>query len=208
VSKSSNKKPGTDWEAIEREYRAGQLSEAEIARQHNISRAAIQKRAKKHGWSRDLTEKVQQEIRARLVAEGLQVARGAATIDAAATRGVQILRSHQELAGEAIDAVRKLIAELHATLAKIDEIEADVETSSEGDKNGKRKAQMKAAVALPSRAQVAATLATALKTMVAVQREAFNINGKGDADPEAPTSGTVVHKLDPASAELLKRLVE
>lgn len=204
---SKGGKPTTDWEAIEREYRAGQLSEAQIARQYNISRAAIQKRAKKNGWSRDLTEKVQQEIRARLVAEGLQVARGAATIEVAAERGVQIIRSHRADIHEAREAVKEMIAELRRTLAKIDEIEDDIIEDTAGDKNGKRRAQMLASVALPSRAQVAATLATALKTLVALERQTFNLDDKG-ADPEAPVGGTVTHKLDPASAELLKRLVE
>jgi len=205
---TKGEKKATDWEAIEREYRAGQLSEAQIAREYGISRAAIQKRAKKHGWSRDLTEKVQQEIRARLVAEGLQVARGAATIDGAADRGVQIILSHRTDIHEAREAVREMIAELRRTLAKIDEIEEDIIDETAGDKNGKRRAQMLASVALPSRAQVAATLATALKTLVSLERQAFNLDEKGSSDPEAPTGGVVVHKIDPASAELLKRLVE
>lgn len=202
-----SKEKKTDWEAIEREYRAGQLSEAAIARQYGVSRAAIQKRAKKNDWSRDLTEKVQQEIRARLVAEGLQVARGAATLEMAAERGVQIIRDHRTDIHEAREAVKEMIAELRRVLAKIDEIEDDIADETSGDKNGKRRAQMMAAVALPSRAQVAATLATALKTLVALERQAFNIDEKGPADPEAPTSGTVTHKLDPASAELLKRFL-
>jgi DNA-binding Lrp family transcriptional regulator len=36
-----------DWEAIEREYRAGQLSVREIARQQGLSHTAINKRAKR-----------------------------------------------------------------------------------------------------------------------------------------------------------------
>jgi hypothetical protein len=35
-----------DWDAIEREYRAGQLSIKELARQHKLSDTAIHKRAK------------------------------------------------------------------------------------------------------------------------------------------------------------------
>ncbi|MFP4104830.1 MAG: hypothetical protein ACLFVU_01975 [Phycisphaerae bacterium] len=56
-----------DWEAIERAYRAGSLSIRNIADQHGVSDTAIRKRATKHGWQRDLTEKVQKAARDKLV---------------------------------------------------------------------------------------------------------------------------------------------
>jgi hypothetical protein len=43
-----------DWPVIEREYRAGQLSVKELGRQYKLSDAVIHKRAKAHGWTRDL----------------------------------------------------------------------------------------------------------------------------------------------------------
>jgi phage-related tail protein len=205
---SKDEKKPTDWEAIEREYRAGQLSEAEIARQHDISRAAIQKRAKKQGWSRDLTEKVRQEVAARLVAEGLQGARGAATVELAAERGVQLIREHRQDIGTNRKAVTKLIDELHETLDHIEEIETDIIDETAGDKGTKRRDRMLAAVALPSRAQVASTLATALKTLIPLERQAFNLQEGSGENPVDATDKTVTHKIDPASAELLKRLVE
>ena len=50
MGKAGDSKAPTDWEAIEREYRAGQLSVREIARQHDVSAPAIVKRAKRLGW--------------------------------------------------------------------------------------------------------------------------------------------------------------
>lgn len=47
-----------DWEAIESAYRAGFLSIREIGAQNSISHQAINKRAKKEGWERDLKAKV------------------------------------------------------------------------------------------------------------------------------------------------------
>ena len=44
-----------DWEAIEREYRAGVLSVSEIARQHGIAHPTIFKKAKAFGWERKAT---------------------------------------------------------------------------------------------------------------------------------------------------------
>lgn len=188
-------KAPTDWEAIEREYRGGQLSEAEIARQYNISRAAIQKRAKKNGWSRDLTEKVRKEVAARLVAEGLQAPRAAATIDQMAERGVALVVSHRADIQANRSAVTELIAELIDTNAHREEIEDAIYEETEtddGDSNAakaekaKKRVRMLAAVALPSRANIANTLATALKTLIPLERQAFNLEDKPPAEAEGP----------------------
>lgn len=53
---ASAKQP--DWEAIESAYRVGVLSVRAIAERNGLTDGAIRKRAKKEGWSRDLTEKV------------------------------------------------------------------------------------------------------------------------------------------------------
>ncbi len=201
-------KKAVDWEAIEREYRAGQLSEAAIARQFGVSRAAIQKRAKKNNWSRDLTEKVRQEVAARLVAEGLQPQREAATVEQAATRGVQLVLGHRSGLARLRTIAEKLANQLDADTDDIKEIEEAIEEETAGDKSGERRARMLKAVSLGSRAGIAQQLSQVLKNLIPLERQAFNLDDKSGSDPDVPVSGTVVHKLDPASAELLKRLVE
>ena len=47
-----------DWEAIERAYRAGLLSFREIASSQGITHVAINKRAKRDGWERNLKAKI------------------------------------------------------------------------------------------------------------------------------------------------------
>jgi len=42
-------KPGVDWQDIERRYKAGEKAR-EIAHDHDVSRQAIEKRAKREGW--------------------------------------------------------------------------------------------------------------------------------------------------------------
>lgn len=205
-SATGGKKSATDWEAIEREYRAGQLSEAQIARQHNISRAAIQKRARKNGWSRDLTEKVKAEIAARLVAEGLQASRDAATIEQAAERGVAIVVSHRSDIQANRSAVTALIQELIEVNAHRSEIEDDIIAETEGDKDGKRRARMLAAVALPSRASVAGTLANALKTLIPLERQAFNLGNEGDGSDKADAAPVRAELTDQSLAKLTRLL--
>ena len=93
-----------DWPAIEREFRAGQLSIKELGRQHSVSDTAIRKRAKALGWTRDLSGAVRTLVRESLVREEVRanqseltgvVPSEAAIVDAAAARGVEVVRSHR-----------------------------------------------------------------------------------------------------------------
>lgn len=192
---TTDAKPPTDWEAIEREYRGGMLSLAEIGRRYGVSHVAIVKRAKKREWTRDLSEKVKREIAARMVTEGLREPREAVTIKTLADRGVNILTGQRNRIGRASDAVTKLIEELHETTDYLPEIEQAIDDETADDSSGKRRARMMAAVALPSRAAVANNLATALKTLIALERQAFNL---GDGSPPD----------DPATKDDINALIE
>lgn len=94
-------KTATDWEKIEAEYRAGQLSVREIARQHEITEGAIRKRAKAECWERgDLAEKVSQRVKNELVRGEVRSATrahvdDAVAVEVAATRAVEVVRQHQ-----------------------------------------------------------------------------------------------------------------
>ncbi|GJE00568.1 hypothetical protein [Methylobacterium isbiliense] len=88
-----------DWEAIEAEYRAGQLSLREIAKRHGISDTAIRKRAKAEGWTRALADKVREAVREKLVrADGSHSQRtrtDAEIIGQAAQAGFDVVTSHR-----------------------------------------------------------------------------------------------------------------
>jgi hypothetical protein len=92
----------TDWEAIEREYRAGQLSVREIARQYAVSEGAIRKRAKAEGWERALADVVRKAVREKQVRadgtqEGTQAQRATdrEIVERAAQRGFEVVTSHR-----------------------------------------------------------------------------------------------------------------
>lgn len=91
--------PRIDWEAIEREYRAGQLSVREIARRYEVSEGAIRKRAKADRWERALADKVRGAVREKLVrADGTQAQRASDkdVLEGAATRGFEVVTSHRK----------------------------------------------------------------------------------------------------------------
>lgn len=216
---SGGKKAATDWEAIEREYRAGMLSIAEIARQHDVTHPAILKRAKKLGWKRDLSEKVRSEIATRLVTEGLQGQRDAVTIEQAAERGVAIVREHRKDICTARTVASNLLEELRSASQSVEELEdlifehteapdGRVETKAEESARLRRRDKMLAAVALPARSQTLNNLANALKTVISLERQAFNIDENGKAPPDGSDAEPVNVNLSDASLARLQRLVE
>ncbi|RVJ77559.1 hypothetical protein [Sinorhizobium meliloti] len=92
-------KPRADWEAIEREYRAGQVSLRAIASAHGITEGAIRKKAKAEGWQRALADKVRQAVREKLVrTDGTQPQRASDSeiIEGAAIRGLNVITSHRK----------------------------------------------------------------------------------------------------------------
>lgn len=95
-------KKETDWEAIEREYRAGQLSIREIARAHGVTDTAIRKKARLEGWERALADKVRNAVREKLVrSDGShsgshpQRANDAEVVKVASERGFGVVTSHR-----------------------------------------------------------------------------------------------------------------
>lgn len=98
-----NERKPVDWERIEAEYRAGQLSLREIARAHGITEGAIRKKAKAGGWDRDLADKVRKQVSEKLVrSDGTQSGthpQRARTdreiVEAASLRGLEVVTSHR-----------------------------------------------------------------------------------------------------------------
>ncbi len=186
---TSKRKP-VDWEAVEREYRAGQLSVSEIGRQHGVSHTAINKRAKAQGWTRNLAAKVKEAVSARLVSDGVSATNARETIDAAAARVVDVVRSHR---GD-ISRGRKLLDTLMTELDEASDpenretIDDEIEDATKGGDAAtyKRRSMMRRAVALPSRASVLINLANAAKTLIQLERQAFSIDDDGGDDTERP----------------------
>lgn len=202
-------KQGADWDAIERVYRAGLLTVREIARQHGVSHVAVAKHAKSHGWSRDLTARVREAVTTGLVttpltSEELVTAKRTEReiVEAAATQVITLVREHRKDISVQRELAAKLLAQLNFTsdyreqleeLIHEETAEADGSPSTPAERGAKTQAiikrgQMLRAVALPQNAATLKDLATVLKTLVALEREAFNISGAPE-EPKSPEDG-------------------
>ena len=95
----SGKRKQVDWEAIEREFRAGMLSLREIGRRHDVTEGAIRKKAKAQDWQRALADKVRTAVREKLVrGDGTQDQRAtdAEIVEAASELGKEVQLTHRK----------------------------------------------------------------------------------------------------------------
>lgn len=196
-----------DWEEIERQYRAGALSIAAIGRQHGVSHVTILRKAKARGWLRDLSAQVRQVATATLLQPEVQTCSTREAIDGAAAQIVRVVREHRKDISAARGIVSSLMSELQATCA--DPVAVESAIAAEADPRSRDR--MLRAVALPSRADTVVKLTTALKSVIAMEREAFSIEGAPDRPPDL--AGISIEtmtsmQLDVITAHLRMRIAE
>ncbi|EFQ62393.1 hypothetical protein PFWH6_3919 [Pseudomonas fluorescens WH6] len=183
-----------DWEAIERAYRAGLLSIREIASTQGITHGAINKRAKRDGWERDLKAKIQAK------ADSLVSKRTVST--EVSTKQADTEREIIEVNAEVIANVRmahrgdisrgrrltnKLLDELEGLTDNRELFDQLGELMRDPDDNGfdKRNELYGKVISLPGRSKTMKEMAETLKTLISLERQAYDLDtksGGNDAD--------------------------
>jgi hypothetical protein len=165
-----------DWEKIEREYRTGQLSNVEIAKQYGISESYIRKRATQYGWKKDLAAKVRKAVKERLVRDEVREpnATDKEIEDAAVERGVELLKSHRKDIEALRKAEVKLIAEINGTPKKtwVGQYQGKIITKT-------------FKITATERAAALQNLASVQHKRIALERQAYGINEDGRRPDEA-----------------------
>ena len=201
----NKEKPTYDWEAIEREFRAGQLSVREISRQYGISHVAIHKRAKKKGWIRDLAAKVKRAVEEKLIRDPLTVEDERQIIDTAAERGALVIKLHRTDVAKSQQLVGMLAGQLKEAAETREELEdsiLDDTISPNGKIDIKRRAAMLRAVSLPAHAGVLRDLSMAQKNLIALERQAFGLNGHNPEEDDQRITSIHIHGVKPVRVEV------
>lgn len=189
------KRVAPDWEAIQAAYRVGVDSLREIGVKAGVTEGAIRKRAKRDSWPRDLGEKirakadelVRKEVRSpstqltpRTEDEIVQVN---AVVMATIRTGQQtdIQRSRK--------LVMSLLGELEFATDNIDLMDQLGTLMLAPDKNGVDKLNdlYRRVASLSGRVGNVKQLSDSLKTLVALEREAFGIDGPAVNPGDKPT---------------------
>ncbi|WP_277964601.1 hypothetical protein [Pseudomonas sp. RIT-To-2] len=198
-----------DWERIEHLYRAGLLSVREIAASCGVSHTAIQKKAKAGSWERDLAAKIAAKADA-LVAKS-EVATQVATETALATERGIVEANAQVIANIRISH-RRDIARYRALAGKLlDELEGLTDNGNLFDELGNLlrseddKGQDKLndlyhkVIDLPVRTKTLKELGETLKTLIALERQAYDV---GAEQPTDDRSKLTEQELDRRIAKL------
>lgn len=179
-----------DWEAIESAYRAGLMSLREIASQHNISEGAIRKRAKRDDWSRDLAAKVKEraddlvrkaEVRKQVRTENSFSER--VLVEATAEVIATVRMEHRGDIRRAREITNALFDELGAECADVESLRKLGEMMLDPDENGRDRLNevYQSIISMPERVKSVKALSDALKNLIGLERQAYDIDGpEGD----------------------------
>lgn len=192
-----------DWESVERGYRAGVLSIRELAKLHDISDKAVRNRAKEYGWERDLTERVQEKVRTELVrTESAPQARQTEReiVAAAAATVVHVVREHRVSLAAGRSVVSTLLSQLTDVAGNREAFIEAIEQECAEDETGERRNRMLKAISLPTHAATVRDLSNALKNLITLERQAFNVSDAPPEEPEVPAASAA--QVDEGFAQL------
>ncbi len=187
-----------DWERIEVDYRAGVLSLREIAASNGITHGAINKRAKRDGWCRDLAAKIKAKadelVSKQAVSSAVSSAKAVSDrqiIEANAERVAQVRGEHRADIGRSRTLCMALLVELESQTGNMPGLTELGEMLRQPSETGADKLNdiYRAVISLPERSKTMKALAESLRGLVGMEREAYGIDEKKPT--EAPGEITI-----------------
>lgn len=192
---AAQKKPAIDWEAIEREYRTGIPSVRELAARFGVSHTAINKRADKEGWTKDLSAKIRAKADAEVskLMVSTEVSKGSKVsdkqiVDASAAAIVQVRMAHRTDIARSRGLVMSLLGELEAVcgtenaelLGQLGELMRNPDENNQDKLNDLYRKLM----SLPGRAKTMKDLGDSLRVLIGLEREAFGLDAATDDEQD------------------------
>lgn len=186
---TEEKKP-VDWELIEKHYRAGILSNVQIATEYGVTEGAIRKKAKKELWTKDLKAKI--KARAEELVRIEQVRTPSTRLTPISEK--QVVEDNAQAVSIVLIAQKGSIARGHALFRSLmDELEALTgnkelfaqlgelldESGEDGDgrqRQDKRNEIYQKVISMTGRVDAAKKLIEILEKTVKLEREAFGID--------------------------------
>ncbi len=173
-----------DWEGVERDYSAGLLSLREIADKHGTKESSIRYKANQKDWTRDLSKKIEQktneklrktELRTELRSEKAISEKEIIEVNAQAI--VYIKFAHRGDIRKSKNIVNALFDDLELTTDNRELFEQLGELLRQESESGHDKLNdiYKKCISMPQRIDGVKKLTDALKTMIGLEREAYDI---------------------------------
>ena len=197
----------TDWESIEQDYRVGLKTLRQIASENGVTHGAINKRAKRDGWERDLSAKIAAKVETlvskRAVSKKVskeQKITEKLIVDTNALSIADKIIAQQSVSGKAVGYAESLLNEAIAMSACPDYLERLGELMLEPDDKGMDKLNeaYRKIISMGGRVDAGKKIVEMLKASVELERKVLRI--KDDSDPLATLTIKADSNLSPAEA--------
>lgn len=203
-------KKSPDWLVIEADYRAGIKPLRQIAEEHGITHGAVNKRAKRDEWTRDLGAKIAAQAEALVSKAAVSTEVSAAKkitekaiVDAAANVQYTVRMEHRADIKRSRALFQSLLGELEAVGAArgrelLDALAESLVAEEGEDEDAARRRQTRNRKlladihALPGRIDSAKRLSEMLERLVRLEREAFGISNDDGGDSGRGSAKTVI----------------
>ena len=186
-----------DWESVERDYSAGLLSLREIGAKHGVDEAYIRRKAKTNEWIRDLSKKIQTKVdnlvRKEQVRSDVRSEKAISEkeiIEASAQAIVNVKLEHRGDIRKSKNIVNALFDDLELTTDNRELFEQLGELLRQESESGQDKLNdiYKKCISMSQRIDGVKKLTDALKTMIGLEREAYDITAAPTATDNAMSS--------------------
>lgn len=195
MSDKPAKRALVDWEAVERDYRTGMLSLSELSTLHKVAKSRICVVAKKLEWTQDLSARIKAKAAAKVndaavnaVVNAQRKVSDAEKVEIGATVLARVLIGQKQDITRSRSLAMRLLGELEAQTDNQGLFEQLGELLHSPDERGqdKRNEIYSKVISFTGRTKSMKELTDTLKTLVALEREAFGLND-GPEDEAAKT---------------------
>lgn len=197
-----------DWERIELDYRAGIKTLRQIADENGITHGAINKRAKRDGWERDLAAKIhakadalvsRAEVSKEVSKETKLAEREVIDANASAVAAVRLAHRKDIQRARSVSATLLDELELQSGRDNVELLEQLGELLRREDDKGLDRLNdlYQKIISLPERARTMKALADSLRVCVDMERQAFGMDDKDSAPVDALTA--LLHGISKSS---------
>lgn len=187
-------KSKTDWEAVERDYRTGKFTLRELETKHGANNGLISRKARKDGWTQDLSKAIKQATNAKLVEQlvSKEVSKSqqkvSNTVLAAAEVNKDVILGHRKGLLRITSVKAKLLEQIEQAAENMVDLAEAIEMVRNPDDNGVDRANdaLKKAMGRSALVDDLKKLADVDEKVRKGEREAFSIDDseKDPADPE------------------------
>lgn len=185
-----SRKQNINWELVEIDYRSGIKTLREIADEHGITHGAINKRAKRDGWVRDLTAKIKAKsdflVSKSLVSSEVSKERRileSEIVEANAISMASVDMAHRTILDELFGVTLNMLGELKNQAAQQELYTALGEMMSEGNAD-KLNDLYRKTVSFGGRADNLKKISDVIKSTIETQRKVHKIDSSSPEGDE------------------------